>query len=327
MDRSLPHKILVRSFGFIFRRIFYKQYLFREWEEMGFHVLRKHFYSPVPNLSEVNRAELITSALPVGIDFRSDFQRSLLASFIKKYGEEFEKFNPGGKAYYGYKSGNTFFESVDCEMLYAMVRKQSPKRIIEVGSGNSTLVILEAIRDVKKNNKAYQCAYTSINPNHPDFLMPFEQDVKLVNKRLQDLDMTLFDQLGEGDILFIDSSHMVKVQSDAYYLYLRILPLIAKGVFVHIHDIFFPMDYPSDWFFKNHRFWNEQYVLQAFLTGNREFEVWWSSSFMDHYHAAELKDSLTGYNNRSNPGSFWMRRCDMHNEGVSNQTATESAPR
>lgn len=129
----------------------------------------------------------------------------------------------------------------------------------------------------------------------------------LIEKKVEDVDLEFFSGLGSGDILFIDSSHTVKIGGDVNYLFLEVLPRLKPGVIVHVHDILLPFDYRRDWVMEQFRFWTEQYLLQAFLTFNSEFEVLMANSYLSYYHQRDLKATFT-----SSPwwggGSFWMRR-------------------
>jgi hypothetical protein len=132
---------------------------------------------------------------------------------------------------------------------------------------------------------------------------------RIVREPLQDVDLAVFERLERNDILFIDSTHVLKTGSDVQLEYLEILPRLASGVIVHIHDIFLPAEYPKAWLTDEHIFWNEQYLLQAFLAFNKGFEVLWAGSFMHLNHSDKLRDSFPGYApERSWPGSFWLRR-------------------
>jgi hypothetical protein len=144
-----------------------------------------------------------------------------------------------------------------------MFRHFQPRLIIEVGSGFSSLVAAEAI--AKNKDSALIC----IEPFPPDFLRAgFPGLRSLIEKKVQDMDVEFFSQLQSGDILFIDSSHTVKIGGDVNFLFLEVLPRLKPGVIVHVHDIFLPFDYRRDWVIDEFRFWSEQYLLQAFLTFN-----------------------------------------------------------
>ena len=117
-----------------------------------------------------------------------------------------------------------------------------------------------------------------------------------------------FNDLKENDLLFIDSSHILKIGSDVQYEYLELLPRLNSGVIIHCHDIFIPSEYPKNWVRKEHRFWNEQYLLQAFLSFNDKFEILWAGSYMHLKNPDILKNNLSTYNNFSWPISIYLRR-------------------
>jgi hypothetical protein len=129
----------------------------------------------------------------------------------------------------------------------------------------------------------------------------------LVTKKVQEIDLNFFSQLQSGDILFIDSSHTVKIGGDVNYLFLQVLPRLKPGVMVHVHDIFLPFEYRRDWVLDEFRFWTEQYLLQAFLTFNSEFEVLMANSYLSHYYQEDLKAAFPSLPSWGG-GSFWMRR-------------------
>ena len=129
----------------------------------------------------------------------------------------------------------------------------------------------------------------------------------LLQKKVEDLGLDFFSQLQSGDIFFIDSSHTVKIGGDVNYLFLEVLPRLNPGVIVHVHDILFPFDYRRDWVMDEFRFWTEQYLLQAFLAFNSQFDVLTANSYLAHYHLDDFKATFP-----NSPwwggGSFWMRR-------------------
>jgi hypothetical protein len=132
---------------------------------------------------------------------------------------------------------------------------------------------------------------------------------KLVANKVEDIPQTVFQELGHGDILFLDSSHVVRIGGDVQYEFLEILPNLKPGVVVHVHDIFLPAEYPKKLILRQRRFFSEQYLLQAFLTFNNQFEVLWASSFMHLNHPDLLEKAFNSYKRDSRwPGSFWIRR-------------------
>jgi hypothetical protein len=248
------------------------------------------------------------SSLP-GIDINEAQQLELLSEFVRFYKEEYEQI-PKSKtnALHQYYIDNGDFESVDGEILYCMIRHFKPKRIIEIGSGNSTLLSAQAT--IRNQTESHACDLTAIEP-YPEKVLTkgFPGLSRLIPKRLQDVPLTEFARLEANDILFIDSSHVLKIRSDVQYEFLEILPYLAAGVLVHVHDIFLPMEYPKNWILHDHRFWNEQYLLQAFLIHNVAWKVLWAGSYMHLQHPATLEQTFSSYNRGKRwPGSFWMQR-------------------
>ena len=236
-------------------------------------------------------------------------QTELLSIYSSKFAEEYNLF-PKSKTLipYKYYVNNVSFRAVDGEILYCMIRHFKPKRIYEIGSGYSTYLSAEAL---KINETKYNCKgeLVAFEPYPNETLKKgFPGLSKLVTTKIQDVDVSSFNVLEENDILFIDSTHVLKIGSDVQYEYLEILPRLKKGVIIHIHDIFLPSEYPKQWVLKDHKFWTEQYLLQAFLTFNDTFEILWGGSYMHLKHPDLLEKSFNSYNKKGWPGSFWMRK-------------------
>jgi len=216
----------------------------------------------------------------------------------------------------GFTLGNfqKAFESVDAEVLYAMIRGSKPARVLEIGSGWSTLLSLRALEANRAESGGDPAArLTAIEP-YPhafvrDAIAARPELAEMLDEQVQGLPLDLFSSLGAGDILFIDSSHVLRIGSDVQYEFLEILPRLRPGVLVHVHDIFLPGEYPRDWVFgPEHRFWNEQYLLQAYLIGNARTEVVWGSSWMHRRHPEALEKAFASYDRDTRfPGSFWFR--------------------
>lgn len=132
--------------------------------------------------------------------------------------------------------------------------------------------------------------------------------MELIRDKVENTDKIIFNQLEENDILFIDSTHIIRPQSDVLFEYLEILPTIKSGVIVHVHDIFTPKDYPNEWIFDEHRLWNEQYLLEAFLIFNTEFKIIGALNYLSHNFNKEFKDKTPIYSQQAGrePGAFWM---------------------
>ncbi len=272
--------------------------LFLNWERHGFHVTPVHFYEPIPDTQSLPETLWSQPSELVGIDMNDSMQLDLLRNHFSKFRGEYETIPaepPPGQLWP--------FHGTDVLVAYCMVRHFQPRRIIEVGSGFSSLVLGQAA--AKNKNSALIC----IDP-FPNELIRKSNSVpalSLIETKVQDVDMEFFSQLESGDILFIDSSHTVKIGGDVNYLFLEILPRLKAGVIVHVHDIFFPFEYRRDWMLEEFRFWTEQYLLQAFLIFNSEFEVLMANSYLNHYHPRDLKAAFPNLR-RWIGGSFWMRR-------------------
>jgi hypothetical protein len=169
-----------------------------------------------------------------------------------------------------------------------------------------------AIKAIEKNEQedpAYRCRHICIEP----YEMPWLEDigVQVIRKRVEDVGLDLFESLQHDDVLFIDSSHMIRPQGDVLFEYLQLLPTLNPGVIVHIHDIFTPRDYPRDWIVDKMRMWNEQYLLEAFLTNNSQFEVLLALNYLKHSHPDALGAAcpiLAQEMDSREPGSIWLRR-------------------
>jgi len=295
-------------FNKIFRKFIQKTFSF--WQSLGFHITPVHFFEVIPDTRKLKDNLWEKQSELIGIDINEKKQLELLSFFVSKFKREYETL-PKKKTSipHQYYINNEEFGSVDGEILYCMICYFKPRRIIEIGSGNSTYLSAQAILRNKEEN-GMDCELISIDP-YPNKILQkgFPGLSKLIKKEAQDVELSLFAQLKENDILFIDSSHVLKIDSDVQYEYLEILPRLNKGVIIHSHDIFFPVEYPKEWVSKEHRFFTEQYLLQAFLTFNNTFEILWAGSFIHLKHPQLLEKAFSSYNPKTVlPGSFWMRR-------------------
>ena len=277
--------------------------VFPAWEQHGFHVTPVHFYQPIPDTRSLPETLWNRPSKLVGIDMNDALQLDLLRKEFPKFRDEYEQFpaRPCGEATRFYLN-NGLFDGIDALIAYCMVRHFRPRLIIEIGSGFSSLVLNEGA--AKNNGSALIC----VEPFPHEFLKQgFPGLHSLIQKKVEDVELGFFSQLVSGDILFIDSSHTVKIGGDVNYLFLEVLPRLKPGVIVHVHDIFLPFEYQRDWVMEKFRFWTEQYMLQSFLTFNSEFEVLMANSYLNYWHEEELKTvfpDLPSYRG----GSFWIRR-------------------
>jgi hypothetical protein len=267
-------------------------------------VLRHYYHEPLVFERDLKRP-LDQERNIVGLDLNELAQSDLVAKF--EYGDELLEIPlvpSNGK--YGYRNG--MFEQGDGECYYSMIRYFKPKRIIEIGAGHSTLVAELAIAKNRTEDASYKCNHRVVEPYENKWLS--RTGVEIVRKPVEDLPPGWVNDLESGDILFIDSSHVIRPQGDVLHLYLEILGKLNRGVIVYIHDIFTPRDYLRQWVVNQHRLWNEQYLLESFLSFNREFSVLFALNWQWHNRREDIARifPVLATTPDFEPGSFCIRR-------------------
>jgi hypothetical protein len=262
--------------------------LFRVGQKLGINITPKHFYWPIPDLELLSHKDWTTRSLSDGVALQLDEQLRMLEGSLLPFCQECDFPEQPSGCDHEFHFNNGFFERVDAEIAYAMVRYLRPRRIVEIGSGQTTRLLAAALD--RNAAEGWRGELVAIEP-YPDALLRrgFPGLSHLATQKVQQVPMEVFTRLEDRDILFIDSSHVVAVDSDVIHEYLRILPKLKQGVVIHSHDIFMPADYPQKFVMTNLCFWSEQYLLEAFLSYNRAFEVLWSSSAMHLFHRADLE--------------------------------------
>jgi hypothetical protein len=296
--------------------------LFRFFQRIGIDVLPNHFYSPIPKLSDLSDDLWLDHSQLAGIDLNEEGQLKLLSFFVSRFKEEYDRIPLNRTTtQYEYYLHNTRYGPVDGEILYCMIRHYKPRRMIEIGSGNSTYLSAKAILRNNEEDHEYRCDFTVIDPYPNTILKKGVPGLsEIIIEQVQKVQLSKFQELDANDILFIDSSHMLKIGSDVQYEYLEVLPQLNQGVIVHVHDIFIPAEYPKEWVLTLDRFWNEQYLLQAFLMFNDSFEILWAGQYMHLMHSEALKNAFKSYRaSPARPGSFWMRRA--RGENITHETS------
>jgi predicted O-methyltransferase YrrM len=293
----------------------YGRYLFikaayRPLERLGVHVIPVHFYEPVADSRELRRRPGLwegESALP-GVEVNLDEQLRLLREVFPAFKDEYVFPRRKTASPHEYYLDNGSFGPVDAEVAHCMARRFSPRRTIEIGSGFSTCLLARACL-MNKEQAGVPTELVSIDP-YPktELLAGLPGLARLVREKAENVGVDFFSALESGDILFVDSSHVVRTGGDVNFLYLEVLPRLKPGVLVHVHDIFLPREYPKEWFLKLRRSWTEQYLLQAFLAFNNAYSVVWCSHLMHRRYPQELKNAFPGYDGSSLPASFWIRR-------------------
>lgn len=287
------------------------QKLFLLGQKLGVNITDNSYLSPIPNLRELEDELWLSRSELVGFDINEKDQICLLKNFESQFKSEYELFarNKPAKPNEYYVS-NRSFGSVDGEIAYSMIRNFKPRTIIEVGSGYTTYLLAQAILKNREEHARYNYDLTAIEPYpNPTLKAGFAGLTNLIENNVQHVPLSQFEALSNNDVLFIDSSHVLKIGSDVHYEYLDILPRLKKGVIIHIHDIFLPVEYPKEWLFDHQWFWNEQYLVQAFLLFNDSFEVLWAGHFMHLNNPRALEKAFSSYSSDNCcPCSFWIKK-------------------
>jgi hypothetical protein len=271
--------------------------------KIGVLPLRNHYYEPFVDPADLLRPVDEDRDLP-GIDWNLAGQLAFLDTLT--YAAELSFMSQPRTGPLDFRLSNGSFESGDAEYLYQVVRRFKPKRVFEIGSGNSTRIVRHAVARNQAEDPAYRCRHVCIEP----FEMPWleQTGVTVVRKRVEEVDLALFRELEADDLLFIDSSHVIRPQGDVLVEYLRILPTLRSGVVVHVHDIFSPRDYPREWLVDRLALWNEQYLLEAFLTENGSWQILGALNLLRHRHYDALRAVCPHLTADREPGSFYMRK-------------------
>ncbi len=267
-----------------------------------------HFYSPVVDPSRLagRAAELFREERPLpGIDLNEAAQCALAEQMREPYRRLRFSAEKSADARYFHRNGN--FGCADAVTLACLLQILRPRAMIEVGCGYSSALTL----DIMERCLDWQTSLTFIEP-FPDLLnslisMSDRNRVEIIASPVQTVPLTVFDRLAEGDILFIDSTHIVKTGSDVLYHFHEVLPRLRPGVIIHIHDIFYPFEYPREWVMEMNLSWNELYYVRAFLTNNPEYEIVFFNDFMGKRHVELMRDVAPLFLEMGG-SSLWLRK-------------------
>lgn len=278
----------------------------RAAERLGIQFVVKSFYSPIPELRALPPDAFERTSPLHGLDLRLDRQVALVEDELAPYLAEFEPpRRPTGRPG-EFHLDNGSYPPVDADLLYALVRYLKPRRVLELGSGHSTLVTCMAA--AANRRQGYPARVECFDP-HPSVVAADTPGLtRLEPLPAQQVTLAEFEALGPGDVLFVDTTHTVKLGSDVNFVVLDVLPLLARGVVVHFHDVFLPREYPRSWIEDLGLIWAEQYLLQAFLAMNPGYEILLSANALAAEHPDELGATVRSWPHRGLPGAFWIRR-------------------
>lgn len=267
-----------------------------------------HFYFPVISIADVKKREdeiwknRDKDGIS-GVELRTEEQIKLVQQFTKYYAVL--AFKSAKQENLRYQFENESYSYTDGIILYSMIRHFEPKRIIEIGSGYSSMVML----DTNELFFDYQINLIFIEP-YPEkvyFLMKEDdrKQTKVIEGEVQLIPLDVFEKLEAGDILFVDSTHVSKTGSDVNYILFEILPVLKRGVLMHFHDVFYPFEYPKEWVFQG-RNWSEDYILKAFLMYNDKFEIKLFSEYLHKHHKNLFEGIPLCYKNTG--GNLWIEK-------------------
>jgi hypothetical protein len=267
-------------------------------ERLGLKMARsKDYYSPLPSILQLdkNRQRWYKPSGFVGVHYDVAKMEELADRLIREYsGEYFKTLSHDELVREGYGYGLT---PIDALFLYCMLREYRPPRFLEVGSGVSTCIARAA--GLRNGESGPMMDIVSVDPYAFPKLHSLK-DIRIIPQQVQDFPLRDFEALQSGDVLFIDSTHVVRIDGDVSYLVLEVLPRIANGVIVHIHDIPFPYNvpYPADGNMFQAAwpvYWTEAMLVQAFLAFNTSYKILLSTPLIRHHDDAFLAQRIPNY--------------------------------
>lgn len=283
---------LDRYLGAAVRRLLLPRFAFLE--RLGIHVTPVHFYQPIPHVAAIEPAAFAREIPSPGIDWRDEHQIAFAESTIAPWLAEYASYD------------NKMLCQIDAATYYAIVRERKPRKIVEIGCGESTRQA--ALARARNAEEGHPCEHVGIEPFPGAAVRRLEREsgLRLVEAPVQEAPREVF----EGcDLLFIDSTHIAAFGSDVVLEILDLVPRVAPGALVHWHDIFLPRQYPREWIEKDRLFWNEQFLVQAFLAFNSDFEIVWSASYMATRHRLVVENTFAALAAEDYPpSSLWVRR-------------------
>jgi predicted O-methyltransferase YrrM len=282
-----------------------------ELQRRGYHFQRCDYYSGLNDLSFLaeNPDLWHDRSLPPGMSWDLKAQLEAVAA-LAPYTVELADVPwdpPEGPPRYHWK--NDFWGDADAVVHYGLLRSRKPRRVVEIGSGWSSLLMSRAL----SRNEAEGAPPATVDQVEPfprhELLSALPSGWVLHETILQRAPLEIFSELEDGDVCFFDGSHVARTASDVVWFFFEVIPRLRPGVLIHVHDIFWPSDYPDEWIFGRAQTWNEQYLLQAFLMYNRDFRPLICNAALAHHHKAELSELFAGTKAEAHGVSVWLERC------------------
>ena len=264
-------------------------YLFFE-KFFGIQIIRANYSSPLPLTKELTNKIYKKEYSSNGIDFNIKKQFDLINNFCNNFSNEF------------LPKANSGLSLVDTFILHSFIRTEKPIKIVEVGYGDTTKIILNASKYNKNKSKFY-----SIDPFLKKKARIKSQELVLIEKKVQDIPISFFEDV---DFLFIDSSHIFKIGSDVNFLMFDVIPILKKNTIIHWHDIYIPFNYPKCLieYIRRDSMYNESYIVQSFISYNKNFEILYAGQYLKRKHPNYLKGKFSYYLPKHNLTSFYIRK-------------------
>lgn len=271
-------------------------------DKAGFQVRSTHYYDPTYGEQSLPASTSHDRTLR-GVDLNEEGQLALIQQFHFQDELRCIPREKNSDREYGYD--NIYYGAGDAEIYYSVIRLKKPRRIVEIGSGNSTLMALLAIAANRAEDPEYLCTVECIEPYEMSWLET--TGVTVIRQRVENMELSFFEKLEKDDIFFIDSSHVIRPFGDVLWEFQEIIPSLNPGVLIHVHDIFTPRDYPELWLRQQRRLWNEQYLLECFLFENTKFEVICANNWLQNNHWEAFSGACPMVSKNDDTGSFWMQ--------------------
>lgn len=278
---------------------------------LGYHLQHNDYYSSLNDCAflDANRDLWRTVDDPACIDWRLDHQFEV-AREVSGFVEELRDIPKTSSAPAVYCWENPMWNHADALVQYGLVRSRKPRRVVEIGCGWSSLLLQKALaRNEAEGSPKAEVTLIEPYPRR-EILDALPSHWRQIPLMLQRAPLSVFAELQSGDILFYDGSHCAKAGSDVNWLFFRAFPQLPSGALIHLHDIFFPDDYPESWIFERNQSYNEQYILQAFLMHNHDYQIEICNRYVWTRRAADL-DALYKGVQQSHGCSFWMRKANL----------------
>jgi hypothetical protein len=285
-----------------------------------------HFYSPMPNSEDYDSIHALSGNVEAdwreleeqnnstaGIEFNESAQLQLLAQLGDNYKTR-PNFPVNKTDNIRFRFNNHYYSYADATVFYCLINRLRPRKIVDVGGGNTTRLMLD-MNDTCFKDAPMHITLVEPYPERIEGYMGSETALDKIYSKVQHVDLNVFRSLEAGDVLFLDTTHVSKMGSEIHYLAFKIFPLLKPGVVIHIHEIFYPFEYPAS-FYAEGKFWNEIYMWRAFLMHNKEYEILLFNSWLSKKHPEILRKHMPDFFRTGRPdvnvqnegSSLWLRK-------------------